>query len=122
MVSSHGVIQGYNATAMVDEKHQVIAYAEAFGENEGSRHTRPMLEGAKKNLEETGKENPLKGKVVTADNGYFSVDSLKACEEFEVDAYLPDSKYRKRDPQLEGIDFIIFNKMMFGKIVNRQSR
>ena len=46
MVSSHGVIQGYNATAMVDEKHQVIAYAEAFGENEDSQHTRPMLEGA----------------------------------------------------------------------------
>ena len=104
MVSSHGVIQGYNATAMVDEKHQVIAYAEAFGENEDSRHTRPMLEGVKKNLEEVGQENPLKGKVVTADNGYFSVDSLKACEEFEMDAYIPDSKYRKRDPRLEGAE------------------
>lgn len=101
MVSSHGVIQGYNATAMVDEKHQIIAYAEAFGENEDSQHTRPMLEGAKKNLEEAGHENPLKGKVVTADNGYFSADSLKACEEYGVDAYIPDSKYRKRDPKLQ---------------------
>lgn len=104
MVSSHGVIQGYNATAMVDEKHQVIAYAEAFGENEDSRHTRPMLEGAKENLEEAGQDNPIEGKIISADNGYFSIDSLKACEEFGVDAYIPDSKYRKRDPQLEGAE------------------
>jgi transposase len=101
LVSSHGVIQGYNATAMVDEKHQVIAYAEAFGENEDSIHTRPMLEGAKKALEEAGQENPLEGTTVTADNGYYSIDSLQACEEYGVDAYIPDSNYRKRDPQLE---------------------
>jgi len=101
MVSSHGVIQGYNATAMVDEKHQVIAYAEVFGENEDSQHTRPMLEGAKNSLEIAGQENPLEGKVLTADNGYFSADSLKACEEYEMDAYIPDSKYRKRDPRLQ---------------------
>jgi transposase len=101
MVSSHGVIQGYNATAMVDEKHQIIAYAEAFGENEDSQHTRLMLEGAKKNLEEAGHKKPLEDKVLTADNGYFSADSLKACEEFGVDAYIPDSKYRKRDPKLQ---------------------
>ncbi len=101
MVSSHGVIQGYNATAMVDKKHQVIAYAEAFGENEDSKHTRPMIEGAKKNLEEAGHVNSLKDTILTADNGYFSTDSLKACEEFGVDAYIPDSKYRKRDPKLQ---------------------
>jgi hypothetical protein len=104
MVSSHGVIQGYNATAMVDEKHQIIAYAKAFGENEDSRHTKPMLEGAKKSLEEAGQENPLKGKIVTADNGYYSVDSLKACEEYEMDAYIPDSKFRKRDPELQNAE------------------
>ena len=101
MVSSHGVIQGYNATAIVDEKHQVIAYAEAFGENKDSKHTRSMFEGAGKILEEAGRENPLRGVKITADNGFFSAESLKACEEYEVDAYIPDSKYRKRDPNLE---------------------
>lgn len=100
MVSSHGVIQGYNATAIVDDMHQVIAYAEAFGENEDSIHVRPMLEGAKNNLEITGKKNTLKGKILTGDNGYFSAESLKTCEEYEIDAYIPDSKFRKRDPKL----------------------
>jgi transposase len=102
MISSHGMIQGYNANAFVDEKHRIIVHAEAFGENEDSIHTRPMLEGAKKNLENIGKSNPLKDKIVTADASYHSVKSLEACEEYEVDAYIPDLKFRKRDPQLEG--------------------
>ncbi len=32
MPSAHGVLQGYNGLAVVDEKHQVVVHAEAFGE------------------------------------------------------------------------------------------
>jgi hypothetical protein len=32
MKSSHGIIQGYNGQALVDNKHQVILHAEAFGD------------------------------------------------------------------------------------------
>lgn len=32
MPSSHGIIQGDNAIAMVDDKHQVMVHGEAFGE------------------------------------------------------------------------------------------
>jgi len=32
MPSSHGVVQGYNGAAAVDEKHQVIVHAEAFSD------------------------------------------------------------------------------------------
>jgi hypothetical protein len=43
MITSHGVIQGYNGQALVDSKHQVIVHAEAFGsglceEDSGGRH------------------------------------------------------------------------------------
>lgn len=31
MKTSHGVIQGYNGVAVIDDKHQVIVHAEAFG-------------------------------------------------------------------------------------------
>jgi hypothetical protein len=31
MITSHGYIQGYNAQALVDDKHQVVVHAEAFG-------------------------------------------------------------------------------------------
>jgi transposase len=104
MVTSHGVIQGYNANAIVDEKTQIITYAEAFGENEDSVHTMPMIEGAANHLEQLGYKEPLKDKIITADSSYYSAKSLTFCEESGVDAYIPDSKFRKRDPRLRDAD------------------
>lgn len=100
MISSHGVIQGYNANALVDEKHQIIIHAQAFGQGQDSENIAPMLEGAKTNLQDAGWKEPLKDKVITADSSYFSIDNLQACEEYEVDAYIPDKGFRNRDPRL----------------------
>lgn len=97
MVSSHGVIQGYNANALVDEKHQVVVHAEAFSSGEDSQNIQPMLKGAKHNLEAVGLKQPLKEKIVSADTGYYSVENLEACRDEEVDAYIPDRDFRKRD-------------------------
>ena len=97
MTTAHGVEQGYNANAMVDEKRQVIVNAEVFGKGEDSSLMEPMLEGAKENLESVGIKEPLKDKAVSADTAYFSAKNLKACKEYEVDAYIPDPKFRKRD-------------------------
>ena len=47
MPTSHGVIQGYNAQALVDSKHQVILAAEAFA-SQYHENLQPMLDGAKK--------------------------------------------------------------------------
>jgi len=47
MPSSHGVVQGYNAQALVDSKHQVILAAEAFA-SQDHENLKPMLDGAKK--------------------------------------------------------------------------
>jgi transposase len=99
MVSSHGVVQGYNANALVDEKHQVVVHAQAFGVGEDGGLAGPMLEGAKGNLGAVGWEEPLKEKVVSADTGYYSVENLEACRDEEVDAYIPDPQFRKRDPR-----------------------
>ncbi len=99
MVSSHGVIQGYNANALVDEKHQVVVHAQAFGVGEDGGLAGPMLEGAKQNLSAVGWEEPLKEKVISADSGYYSIDNLEACRDQEVDAYIPDPHFRKRDPR-----------------------
>lgn len=104
MVTSHGVIQGYNANAIVDEKTQIITYAEAFGENEDSVHVQPMLEGANKNLKEAGHKESLINKVISADSSYYSRESIKLCDDFGVDAYIPDSKFRKRDTRFQGIE------------------
>ena len=99
MPSSHGVVQGYNAQALVDSKHQVILAAEAFA-SQDHENLKPMLAGAKKNLVSIGKTpDYFEGKKLTADSNYHSLNSLKVCKEEKVDAYIPDIQFRKRDPR-----------------------
>jgi len=100
MTSSHGVLQGYNANALVDGKRQVVVHAEAFGNGNDASAMEPMLAGAQRNLKAAGLGNEaLKDKVVSADTGYFSIDNLEACQAAEVDAYVPDRAFRSRDPR-----------------------
>jgi len=98
MVTSHGTIQGYNAQALVDGKHQVIIHGEAFGSGQDYNHLEPMVEGAKDNLEKIGQEDGyFRGKTFTADSNYHNQNNLKKCQDEQLDAYIPDIKYRKRD-------------------------
>jgi transposase len=100
MISSHGVIQGYNANALVDEKHQVVMHAEAFSEGEDASNMGPMLAGAQQIMEKAGHgPDALKGKIVSADTGFFSKKNIEACNDEEVDAYIPDRGFRNRDPR-----------------------
>jgi len=99
MPSSHGVVQGYNAQALVDSKHQVILAAEAFA-SQDHENLKPMLEGTKKNLVTIGKEPTFfEGKQLTADSNYHSLNGLKVCKDEKLDAYIPDIQFRKRDPR-----------------------
>ena len=99
MPSSHGVIQGYNAQALVDSKHQVILAAEAFA-SQDHENLKPMLAGAKKNLVTIGKSpDYFEGKELTADSNYHSLHSLTVCRDEKLEAYIPDIQYRKRDPR-----------------------
>ena len=98
MPTSHGVVQGYNAQALVDSKHQVILAAEAFA-SQDHENLAPMLEDAKKNLVSIGKdETYFQGKQLTADSNYHSFNSLNVCQDEKIDAYIPDIHFRKRDP------------------------
>jgi transposase len=98
MPSSHGVIQGYNAQALVDSRHQVILAAEAFS-SQDHENLAPMLAGAKKNICAIGKdETYFQGKQLTADSNYHSLKSLTVCQDEKIDAYIPDIQFRKRDP------------------------
>lgn len=99
MPSSHGVVQGYNAQALVDSKHQVILSAETFA-SQDHENLQPMLDSAKRNLVSIGKgPDYLEGKELTADSNYHSLGSLKVCKDEKIDAYIPDIQFRKRDPR-----------------------
>lgn len=102
MPTSHGVIQGYNAQALVDSKHQVILAAEAFS-SQDHQNLEPMIQGAKQNLGVLGKEqNFFQGKQLTADSNYHSLESLTFCNAEGLDAYIPDIQFRKRDQRFAG--------------------
>ena len=47
------------------------------------------------------KEKPLKGKVILADNAYFSEDNLQAAKKKEMEAIIPDEQFRNRDEDLK---------------------
>lgn len=99
MTTSHGVLQGYNAQALVDSKHQVILAAKAFA-SQDHENLQPMLDSAKKNLVTIGKgPDYFEGKELTADSNYHSLSSLMVCKDEKLDAYIPDIHFRKRDPR-----------------------
>ena len=100
MMTSHGTIQGYNGQTLVDKKHQVIVHAEAFGRGQDHDHISPVIEGAKENLQKIGTPTDyFKDKILAADTNYHSHSNLKKCQQEELDAYIPDIYFRKRDPR-----------------------
>jgi transposase/IS5 family transposase len=99
MITSHGYIQGYNAQALVDDKHQVVVHAEAFGTVSDHEHVEPIMEGAKENMQAIGHdEDYFSGAIFTADTNYHSQSNIETCQEMELDAYIPDRYFRRRDP------------------------
>ena len=102
MVGSHGSIQGYNGQALVDSRHQVIVHGEVFGEAQDHHLVPPMLDGAKQNMEAIGQsEDYFAGKTFTADSNYHDPTNLNKCDEEKLDAYIPDKRFRKRDPRFK---------------------
>jgi hypothetical protein len=59
-----------------------------------------MLTGALENLQSLGHEpDYFKEKILTADSNYHTQVNLPKCQELELDAYIPDRKFRNRDPR-----------------------
>ncbi len=100
MHTSHGMIQGYNAQALVDAKQQVIVQAEAFGWGQDHFHVAPVIDGAKENMAAIGHaEDYFADTLLSADTAYHSNETIQKCEQERIDAYIPDKDFRKRDPR-----------------------
>lgn len=100
MATSHGVIQGYNAQALVDDKHQVILVPEAFGDGQDAQNLTRIMPRAKAIMQALGRgENGFRDTTWLADSSYFSDGNLETCDEEHLNAYIPDDNFRKRDPQ-----------------------
>lgn len=104
MKTSRGVIQGYNGVAVVDDKHQVIVHAEAFGASQEHDLLEPMVEGTQENFEQLGEWEILEKAQLVADSGYHSEANVKMTMEEGIDAYIADPHFRKRDPRFAQVD------------------
>jgi len=96
IISSHGMIQGYNGIAVTDSKTQVIISAEVFGSVYEGDHLETLVEKADENLKETSGKT-MKKKTLLADTNYFCEENLQKMAEKAIKAVIPDQQYRKRD-------------------------
>ena len=89
MATGKGVVQGYTGVATVDEQAQIVVDAQAHGTGSEQELLLPVIKAiaAQRNADT----------VITADAGYHSAANLKALHEQEINAYIPDNGYRKRD-------------------------
>ncbi|MGD0238152.1 MAG: transposase, partial [Syntrophorhabdales bacterium] len=100
MKTSHGVIQGYDGVAVVDDKHQIVVHAEAFGAPQEQDLLQPMVEGARENLTAIGSDPDVFEKTkLTADSGFHSEKNMQFLMGEGIDAYVADTQFRKRDPR-----------------------
>jgi hypothetical protein len=96
--SSHGIVQGYNAQALVDAQHQVVTAAEATGVAQDFQQLTTVLPAAQQTAAAAGLgPDYYRGKILSADSNYHSERNLLAAEAAQLDAYIPDTHFRRRD-------------------------
>lgn len=105
MKTSKGTIQGYDAVVAVDDQDQIIVHAEVFGQGQEQDLLKPMLNSVKDNFKAIGHKGDIcKQAKWTADAGFHSETNMKMIFEDQIDAYIADNQFRKRDPKFADVD------------------
>lgn len=101
ITTSKGTIQGYNGVASVDKKHQIIIDAQAFGSGQEQHTLKPVMETIKDRYSRLGISQNIyqDGIVVTADTGFANEANNQYLHENNINAYIPDNRFRSRDPK-----------------------
>ena len=89
MKASDGCVQGYNWQAAVDSTTQVIVAHDVGSQQNDNRELVGMLDRVRRN---TG-HNP---RELSADNGYFSAENLRALRRRRIRGYVPVTKQRMK--------------------------
>lgn len=107
MKTSKGVIQGYNGVAAVDNKHQIIVHAHAYGAGQEQHTLEPMLMGIHRQFRQIEPDSSILRKAkITADSGFHSDANMKLIYRLGIDGYIADNQFRKRDPRFaESVTF-----------------
>lgn len=95
MTTSNGTIQGFNCQTVSDEKSQIVVATECFGIGPDQALLKPMVEKIKESL---GDDIFKNGALLTADTGYSSETNMEYLYQEEINAVVPDTQFRQRDP------------------------
>lgn len=105
MKTGKGVIQGYTAVAVTDDKHQIIVDAQAHGAPQEQELLQPILDDLREGFQEMDLSDNILAEVrLTADAGFHSTANLEWLESQACDAYVADNRFRKRDPRFAEAD------------------
>lgn len=105
LATGKGVIQGYTAVAVTDDKHQIIVEAQAHGVPQEQELLQPVLDDLRENFQDLGlSPNILAEAKLTADAGFHSGANLEWLSGEQCDAYVADNLFRKRDPRFVDAD------------------
>src|SRR4029077_8016317 len=83
LLAKHGqIVAGYNVQIAVDDKHKLIVASEVVNEGNDTGQLHAMAEAAKAAL-------GVEALTAVADAGYYNGETLKACEDAAITAYVP---------------------------------
>ena len=101
MTTSKGTVQGYNGLATADKKHQIIVDAQTFGEGQEHHTLQPILESVEARYKrlKINKKIYQSNIIVTADTGFANEANMQYLHENQINAYIPDNRFRSRDPK-----------------------
>jgi len=84
----------------VDEKHQIIVDAQAFGDGHEARHVDQIIKSVDTTFRKLDSKLDIYEEVIlTADSGFHSEAATAAVLGRGIDAYIADTHFRKRDPR-----------------------
>lgn len=105
MKTSKGTIQGYDAVVAVDDQDQIVVHAEVFGQGQEQDLLGPMLCIVKDNFYKIGHKGDIRKQAKwTADAGFHSEANMKMVFDDQIDAFIADNQFRKRDPRFADVD------------------
>jgi len=99
--TSEGYIQGYNALALTDAKHQIVVNAYPIGRQFEGDELKPFLKDALHTAKQAGiLKGEFRSATLLADTNYFSEANCRyVLQKEKLKAIIPDPHFRRRDPR-----------------------
>ena len=94
--SGAGYLQGYNALALVDAKHQIVLHTEPVGQINEAPLLPRMVRRSLHALSRLGRPAGPAATIL-ADTNYFTEANARFLFESGLDGYVPDHQFRNRD-------------------------